>query len=76
MNYMNTTPPYFHKPAVFISRVAGAICFGHTGISFTDASCGSGYWFHPDGMDQAIHVQPNEVWFDEDAYAAGPPNYK
>lgn len=76
MNYMNINPPYFHKPAVFISRVNDNICFGHTGISFTDASCGSGYWFHPDGMERVIHVQPTEVWFDEDAYAAGPPNYK
>jgi len=43
---------------------------------FTDASSGSGYWFHPDGMERVIHAQLTEVWFDEDAYIIGPPNYK
>ena len=74
MNYMNTQ--YINKPAVFISKIADIICFGHTGICFTDASCGDGYWFEPDGMEQVIHVDPTEVWFDDDDYVVGPPNYK
>jgi hypothetical protein len=71
---MNTQ--YINKPAVFISKVAEAICFGHTGVAHSDASSGHGYWFLPDGLERAVLVQPTEVWFDEDAYITGPPNYK
>jgi len=74
MNYMNTQ--YINKPAVFISKVADTICFGHTGVAHSDASSGDGYWFLPDGLERAVLVQPTEVWFDEDAYIIGPPNYK
>ncbi len=74
MNYMNTQ--YITKSAVFINKVADAICFGHTGVARSDASSGNGYWFLPDGMEQAVLVQPSDVWFDDDAYVMGPPNYK
>lgn len=74
MNYMNTQ--YINKRAIFVSRIADTICFGHTGVASSDASSGSGYWFLPDGMEQAVLVQPSDVWFDDDAYVMGPPKYK
>lgn len=65
-----------HKRAVFVNRTADTINFGHTGTARTDASSKDGYWFLPDGMQRAALVQPADVWFDDDNYIVGPPNYK
>lgn len=71
---MNTE--YTHKYGIFVGRNHETLGFGYTGIAFTDASSGDGYWFHPDGCEKCEHVDKNEVWFDEEGYKVGYPNYK
>ena len=76
MNFMNTKSLYINKRAVFVGNNHEILSFGYTGIAFTDASSGDGYWFHPDGSEECEYVEKTEVWFEDDGYAAGPPNYK
>jgi hypothetical protein len=74
MNTMNTN--YIHKHGIFVGRKHETLNFGHTGIARTDASSGDGYWFIADGIERAKLVDKNDIWFDEEGYSAGPPNYK
>ena len=74
MNIMNTN--YIHKYGIFVGRNHETLSFGHTGIADTDASSKDGYWFRADGIDKALLVKKTEVWFDDEGYSAGPPNYK
>lgn len=73
---MNTPSLYINKRGVFIGHNHEILSFGYTGIAFTDAFSGDGYWFDADGCPTVEHINKNEVWFDEDAYIMGPPNYK
>lgn len=71
---MNTK--YIHKRGIFVGRNHETLGFGYTGKADTNASSGDGYWFKPDGTEKAMLVKMNEVWFDDDGYSVGYPNYK
>ena len=66
MNKNNTN--YMRNRAVFVGRNHETLSYGYTGVAFTDASSGRGYWFRADGLETAINVPKNEIWFDEDGY--------
>ena len=68
---------YINKRATFVGRNHETFGFGYTGFALTDASSSKGrIWFLADGIETASQVLETEVWFDDDAYVIGPPNYK